>query len=231
MVNTEADNSFFGAYLRKKLKKNTWQQYWVVIREDRLLFMNENERKIAGTIAITGETKCAVLERRPFRWKTSECSKHVSERKTKKGKENCKFRLQTKRGVHLFKTDCQLNCKKWIQAIGRAVQDLCDSSDSTVKPASSTLVVNPTREDIYLKRENNPKTKRGFVYAVLNDDEESENQESQAQSAIQIQRKMSQTRSLVKGSQFQKRWNFQRAINTLSHVSFSSDSELLNEEL
>lgn len=64
MVNTNPVALFQGEILRKKLKKNTWKEYRVVIQEDKLVFMSENEKKIAGVITLTEDTTCEVLERK-----------------------------------------------------------------------------------------------------------------------------------------------------------------------
>ena len=133
MVNAEAMDLFHGQMLRKKMKKNTWKEYWVELREDSLVFINENERKIAGVIALTERTTCEVLGRKTSSSQlnaTDRESKQISDRKQHSRDETqaCKFKLRAKRGVHLLKTDCKSSCEKWIEAISRVVQNMWNNS-------------------------------------------------------------------------------------------------------
>ena len=133
MLNAEAMDLFHGQMLRKKMKKNTWKEYWVELREDSLVFINENERKIAGVITLTERTTCEVLGRNTSSSQlsgTDRQSKQISDRKqhSRDGTQACKFKLRAKRGVHLLKTDCKSSCEKWIEAISRVVQNMWDNS-------------------------------------------------------------------------------------------------------
>lgn len=137
MVNAEAMDFFHGQMLRKKMKKNTWKEYWVELREDSLVFINENERKIAGVITLTERTTCEVLGRKTSSSQlispTNRQSKQISDRKqhSRDGTQACKFKLRAKRGVHLLKTDCKSSCEKWIEAISRVVQNMWDNSGNS----------------------------------------------------------------------------------------------------
>jgi len=131
MVNADAMDLFHGQMLRKKMKKNTWKEYWVELREDSLVFINENERKIAGVITLTERTTCEVLGRKASSSQfsaTDRQSQQISDRKQQSRDGTCKFKLRAKRGVHLLKTDCKSSCEKWIEAISRVVQNMWDNS-------------------------------------------------------------------------------------------------------
>ena len=132
MVNTNSVALFQGEILRKKLKKNTWKEYRVILQEDRLVFMNENEKKIAGVITLTEETTCKVLERKESSRQSSDrsSSKNISRRKRGFDDGPCKFKLYAKRGVHLLKTDCKSSCDHWIGAISRVVQSMWINSQN-----------------------------------------------------------------------------------------------------
>lgn len=130
MVNADVSDGLYREILLKKMNKNTWRKYWVILREDRLLFINENGQKIAGIIKLTEKTTCKVLGR-----KSSERINLAGGGQTKstiehnmQGKEDgtFKFKLYAKKGVHLLKTDCKSSCVRWIEAISRAVQNLWD---------------------------------------------------------------------------------------------------------
>ena len=126
MVNADAAVELFhGQMLRKKIKKNTWKEYWVELREDSLVFITENERKIAGVITLTERTTCEVLGRKTTAHRQS---KQMSDHKQRSLDGTCKFKLRAKRGVHLLKTDCKSSCEKWIEAISRVVQNMWDNS-------------------------------------------------------------------------------------------------------
>lgn len=134
MVNSP-DEEIFGEILRKKMKKNTWREYWVILRNDRLIFMSPSERKVAGMIKLSQETTCKVVGRKS--------SKHVPDHGTKptvdhmqNGDETCKFKLYAKRGVHLLKTDCTSSCERWIEAISHVVHNLWDMNPSNNAPAA-----------------------------------------------------------------------------------------------
>ena len=140
MVNADAMDLFHGQMLRKKMKKNTWKEYWVVLREDSLVFINENERKIAGVITLTERTTCEILGRKTSSSQLSATArqpKQISDRKHHSLDGTCKFKLRAKRGVHLLKTDCKSSCEKWIEAISRVVQNMWDNSANS---ATSTRV-------------------------------------------------------------------------------------------
>ena len=126
MVNADENDVFHGELLRKKMKKNTWRQYWVVLRKDKLVFMCENEGKVAGIVKLSEETTCKVLRR-----KTSKPSAASLRPKPAFDREDetCKFKLYAKRGVHLLKTDCKSSGEKWIEAISRAVQNMWNNSE------------------------------------------------------------------------------------------------------
>ena len=134
MVNADAMNLFHGQMLRKKIKKNTWIEYWVELREDSLVFINENERKIAGVITLTERTTCEVLGNKTSSSQLSAIDrqpKQISDRKQHSRDGTCKFKLRAKRGVHLLKTDCKSSCEKWIEAISRVVQNMWDNSTNS----------------------------------------------------------------------------------------------------
>ena len=145
MVNAEAMDLFHGQMLRKKMKKNIWKEYWVELRADSLVFINENERKIAGVITLTERTTCEVLGRKTSSSQlnaTDRESKQMSDRKhhSRDGTQACKFKLRAKRGVHLLKTDCKSSCEKWIEAISRVVQNMWDNSAIQIRSESSTRI-------------------------------------------------------------------------------------------
>lgn len=185
MVSADATDLLHGQILRKKLKKNTWREYWVVLRQDRLVFMNEDERKVAGIITLTHETTCKVLGQ-----KTSSSQPSATDRQPKQDNDDgtCKFKLRAKRGVHLLKTDCKSSCEKWIEAISRAVQNMWDNSANS---ATSTHV----KKHIYkigASRSSRDcrKTKRNsFSYTSLSEeDEDADTLERSHGKAVGVQR-------------------------------------------
>lgn len=173
MVNTEATHLFHGQMLRKKMKKNTWKEYWVELRDDSLVFINENERKIAGVITLTERTTCEVLGRKTSSSQLSASnrqSKQISDRRqhSRDGTQACKFKLRAKRGVHLLKTDCKSSCEKWIEAISSVVQNMWDNSANS---APSTRI----KKQGFKKR--NPKdgkdtTTNNFSYSNLSEEDD-----------------------------------------------------------
>lgn len=141
MVNADAMDLFHGQMLRKKMKKNTWKEYWVVLREDSLVFINENERKIAGVITLTERTTCEVLGRKTSSSQLSATDrqpKQIFDRKQHSLDGTCKFKLRAKRGVHLLKTDCKSSCEKWIEAISHVVQNMWDNSANSAPSTRAT---------------------------------------------------------------------------------------------
>lgn len=170
MVNADPAVLFHGEILRKKLKKNTWKEYWVVLREDRLVFMNENERKIAGVITLTEETTCKALGRKTSSQHSADLSKakQISKRKRDPDDGPCKFKLHAKRGVHLLKTDCKSSCDKWIDAISCVVQSMWINSANG--PPSTTG--RRHRFMNWLKRDCNKLINRnGFSYTSLSEED------------------------------------------------------------
>lgn len=165
MVSADATDLFHGQMLRKKMKKNTWREYWVVLRQDRLVFINEDERKVAGIITLTEETTCQVLGR-----KTSSSQRSATDRQPKQDNDDgtCKFKLRAKRGVHLLKTDCKSSCEKWIEAISCAVQNMWDNSANS---AASTHV----KKHIYkigASRDCRKTKTNSFSYSSLSEEDE-----------------------------------------------------------
>lgn len=171
MVNADAMNLFHGQMLRKKIKKNTWIEYWVELREDSLVFMNENERKIAGVITLTERTTCEVLGRNSSSSQfnaTDRQPKQTSDRKQHSRDGNCKFKLRAKRGVYLLKTDCKSSCEKWIEAISRVVQNMWDNSENS---APSTRIKKHGFK-LGKPRDGNNAITNSFSYSSLSEEDD-----------------------------------------------------------
>lgn len=212
MVNADASDLFHGQMLRKKMKKNTWREYWVVLRQDRLVFINEDERKIAGIITLTEETTCKVLGR-----KTSSSPRIATDRQPKQDGDDdgtCKFKLRAKRGVHLLKTDCKLSCEKWIEAISRAVQNMWDNSTNS---AASTHVKNHVY-NIVAPRNRKITKRNSFSYTSLSEeDDDVDKQERSREKAVGVQRAILTRLTSTKGM-------FVKWIHFPSHISRSKSA-------
>lgn len=169
MVNTNPVALFQGEILRKKLKKNTWKEYRVVIQEDKLVFMSENEKKIAGVITLTEDTTCEVLEKKKSSQQSADCTHANKISRHKRGFDDspCKFKLYAKRGVHLLKTDCKSSCDKWIDAIARVVQSLWINSPN----GQSSITVRRHRFMNWLQRDYRVTNRNGFSYNNLLEEE------------------------------------------------------------
>lgn len=132
MMKADDADVLYEELLGKKMKKNTWRQYWVVLRGDRLVFICKNEQKIAGIVKLTEETTCKALGKKPS-------NRSLAKQKfgdiQESEDETCKFKLYAKKGVHLLKTDCRSSCEKWIEAISRAVQNLWEYTLNTPQTA------------------------------------------------------------------------------------------------
>lgn len=197
MVNAEATDLFHGQMLRKKMKKNTWREYWVVLRQDRLVFINENESKIAGIITLTEETTCKVLGR-----KTSSSRRTATDQQLKQDNADgtCKFKLRAKRGVHLLKTDCKSSCEKWIEAISRAVQNMWNNS--THNSASVRVKKHIHKIGVSTSSADCKKTKRNsFSYISLSEEEDDANElERSHGKAVGVQHSILTRLTSTKGS-------------------------------
>lgn len=216
MVNADATDLLQGQLLRKKTKKNTWREYWVVLREDRLVFISENESKIAGIITLTEETTCKVLGRKSScqHSATDHRQKLISERKQDNDDGTCKFKLHAKRGVHLLKTDCKSSCDKWIEAISRAVQNIWDNSTSS---AGSTLRIKKHRFSKHgLQRDKNS----NFSYTSLSEEDVDQLQRNSGK-ASRIQRAILTRFSLSRGK-------FGKWINFPSDIVSRGRSAVMN---
>lgn len=172
MVKAGATDFFYAELLGKKMKKNTWKQYWVVLREDKLVFISEIEQKIAGIVKLTEETTCKVLGRKVSkRSRVHQQSKAKLEnlRDTEEG--TYKFKLYGKGGVHLLKTDCKSSCEKWIEAISCAVQNLWANTTNSRQSASPH---NNGKLDFKYRLQRNFKNTWAslFGYAVLSEEDE-----------------------------------------------------------
>ncbi|XP_032236788.1 uncharacterized protein LOC116617841 [Nematostella vectensis] len=120
-------------YLRKKLRKNTWKEYWVVLREHSLLFFNSSDAKFAGSIELTHGTSCAVFgtqNKKPGFWSISPMDKSVNYNKGDSGlltrilEKGClKFALKTKRGIHLFKASSAESCCTWMRVLRHTIDE------------------------------------------------------------------------------------------------------------
>ena len=187
MVKAGASDFFYAELLGKKMKKNTWKQYWVVLREDKLVFISEIEQKIAGIVKLTEETTCKVLGRKVRRSRVHQQSKAKVENLRDSEERTYKFKLYGKGGVHLLKTDCKSSCEKWIEAISCAVQNLWDNTMNS-RPSASPH--NNGKLDLKYRLQRNFKNTRAsiFGYAVLSEeDEESGKLENHIEGATVLQ--------------------------------------------
>lgn len=141
MVNADAVGLFHGQMLWKKMKKNTWKEYWVELRENSLVFINENERRIVGVITLTERATCQVLGRKTTSSQLISANdrQSISDCKQRSLDASCKFKLRAKKGVHLLRTDCKSSCEKWIEAISRVVQNMWDNSANSVPSMTMRL--------------------------------------------------------------------------------------------
>lgn len=186
----KAENTTYVAYeelLEKKIKKNTWRQYWVVLRGDRLVFLSESDQKIAGVIKLTKETTCKVLRRKASKGRSrskqplTSTMEHVQNSED----ETWKFKVYAKRGVHLLKTNCKSSCDKWTEAISCAVRNLLDYSfDITHSP--SLITTGHERNNLKYRLRKNFKYAwtSMFGYVPLGEEEEEEEEESLTISAL-----------------------------------------------
>lgn len=185
MVKADKQDVFYEELLGKKMKKNTWRQYWVVLREDRLVFISESERKIAGIIKLTEETTCRVLEKKVSRQSRSKQPLTSTLENINSEGEQWKFKLFGKRGVHLLKTDCKSSCEKWTEAISRAVQSLMNNAANITTITTSITGDASGRNNFkYLLQRNfkNVRTKMFGYAALLEEDVETDNPEDDVMS-------------------------------------------------
>lgn len=215
----KAENTTYVAYeelLEKKIKKNTWRQYWVVLRGDRLVFLSESDQKIAGVIKLTKETTCKVLRRKASigRSRSKQPLTSTMEHVQNSEDETWKFKLYAKRGVHLLKTNCKSSCDKWTEAISCAVRNLLDYSfDITHSP--SLITTGHERNSLKYRLRKNFKYAwtSVFGYVPLGEEEEEEEIDQREEDEVSsvVQDTMSRT-SCTRG-----RWH--KRINFLKHLS------------
>lgn len=217
----KAENTTYVAYeelLEKKIKKNTWRQYWVVLRGDRLVFLSESDQKIAGVIKLTKETTCKVLRRKASKGRSrskqplTSTMEHVQNSED----ETWKFKVYAKRGVHLLKTNCKSSCDKWTEAISCAVRNLLDYSfDITHSP--SLITTGHERNNLKYRLRKNFKYAwtSMFGYVPLGEEEEEEEEEINQREEDEVLSVVHDTRSRT--SCTRGRWH--KRINFLKHLS------------
>lgn len=115
MEERENQSVYHEGKLMKKCKRKTWKVYWVLLKKQRLyFFVKENAYDLpetvsyAGSIALTADTKCFVKERAPGMQGRSR-------------QEYFKFKLMTKNGVYLLKTETELERETWLERLGLSV--------------------------------------------------------------------------------------------------------------
>lgn len=214
----KAENTTNVAYeelLGKKIKKNTWRQYWVVLREDKLVFIIESEQKIAGVIKLTEETRCKVVGRKASK-RRSRCKQpltstmgHVQNSED----ETWKFKLYAKRGVHLLKTNCKSSCDKWTEVISCAVRNLFDYSwDITHSPSPITTGHERNNLKYRLRRNFKYAWTSMFGYVALGEEEEEEIDQREEDELSSVVQDTKSGTSCTRG-----RWR--KRINFLKHLS------------
>lgn len=214
MVNArDATDVFYGELLRKKMKKNTWREYWVVLREDRLVFINENEREVAGIIKLTEDTTCKVLggkssKRSAARQQPKPTFEYMQDRED----GTCKFKLYAKRGVHLLKTDCKSSCEKWIEAISRAVQNLWTNSEK-VRGRSAPVSNGKQSIKYQLQRDFRNTWTSMFGYTALSEEDDDNGKlQRDIENTSGMQSAISPQFALTAKGKLQKWINFSRHI-------------------
>ena len=129
-------SGFYGNNLKKKLRKNEWKDFWVVLKDKRLLFLDEREGSVCGILELSERTTCTVVgpsKCRPQNLLSTRTNEH-----NEQPSEDCKeykFKVRSKRGFHLFKTQSLNECHRWIDAITETVNHLLYPSNSEVTSA------------------------------------------------------------------------------------------------
>lgn len=118
---------FYGNYLKKKVHKNEWKDFWVVLKGKWLFFLKEKgDESTCGVLELSEISTCTLV--RPT-GKYRAFSK--VEEYNGQGSDRCKgfkFRIRSKHGFHLFKSHSLGECQRWIRSISNSVKILQDPS-------------------------------------------------------------------------------------------------------
>ena len=103
----------YSNYLKKKVQKKDWKDFWVVLNGTWLFFFRKKgDESACGVLELSGQTTCQPIgtkhQYRPYRGSSQE-------------QEVIKFKLRSKRGVHIFKT-CLDEFHDWVRFISEAVK-------------------------------------------------------------------------------------------------------------
>lgn len=134
-----------GEYLKKKIKKKTWKDFWVIIKDNMMIFFHSNDGGWAGSIELTLGSSCTLIVNGTYVGKglstdLTLSAEVVELNKKRKHIVSYKFALKTKNGVHLFKASSEAICLEWIRVLRKVVLRLYDDSallSSTLQNASS----------------------------------------------------------------------------------------------
>lgn len=124
--------------LKKKIGKNNWKCFNVVLKENILIFCNPSDGSWAGKIELDERSTCNLCvkgSRIEQEIQDPTINTEIAELNRRKSRgENIKFSLQTKRGVHLLKADTQALCLDWIRVLRRAVMVIREKNYSKHSP-------------------------------------------------------------------------------------------------
>lgn len=175
-----------GEYLKKKIKKKTWTDFWVILKDSMMIFFHPNDGGWAGSIEITQGTTCTLILNGTHIGKgfvDLTLSTEIAElNKRKQNTVSYKFALKTKNGVHLFKASSESICLEWLRVLRRA------SFNEERACLSSTLSQNTRLDERNGMQENNKTSKKSFMYEPF----EPEDNEHE----VQAEMKLSRTKSL-----------------------------------
>lgn len=196
--------------LMKKCRRKTWTPYWAVLKKRHLYFFLQEHASglpttttFAGSISLTEGAKCT-LEEKPVA---------AYERVRFKRQESFKFKLKTKNGVYLFKTESELERKTWLERLGLSTAEVVTrvsiennfddgiANESNSNQSQSQRVLSSRSTSVQYKRaqrsgdmKKEAGSSRGFSYDAL--DEEDSFDESEQNCAIETRFNRERSKSL-----------------------------------
>ncbi|XP_031571450.1 uncharacterized protein LOC116305640 [Actinia tenebrosa] len=162
--------------LKKKIGKNSWKGFYVLLEGNKLIFSNPNDGRWAGNIELhEGSTVNLHVKGSRIGQEIQDptINTEIAELNKRKHRgENLKFSLQTKRGVHLLKADSESLCLEWIRELRKAVLIIREENYS--KLVSKHFPGKPRRSALDHGKNNKTRKDLCVYQAVEAEDSESE---------------------------------------------------------
>lgn len=185
-----------GEYLQKKVKKKTWKDFWVVVKDNMMIFFHPNDGGWAGCIEITRGTTCTLILNGAHIGNgfvdLTLSTERAELNKRRKSTLSYKFALKTANGVHLFKASSETVCLEWVRVLRQV-------NFNEEHSCISRISENTQPEE----RSQRQSSKKSFMYKSF-EPEVSENDphEAQAEAKLSRSKSLKESRSPFKRSRF-----------------------------